>query len=66
MVRKDKVIVPIEATLSMLKDKNGDRRGSIVIARDIAERKKTEKESREIRDFLENIFKTAADGILVH
>jgi PAS domain S-box-containing protein len=34
--------------------------------RDITERKKAEKEIREARDFLENVFKTTADGIIVN
>ena len=64
-VRKDKVHVPVEATLSMLKDEEGERRGSIVILRDITERRKTEVENKKSGNFLENIFKTTADGILV-
>ena len=64
-VRKDKVIVPIEATLSMLKDKHGDRRGSIVISRDITKRRRKDKEVKESRDFLEKILEDIADGILI-
>jgi len=64
-VRKDKVHVPVEATLSDLKDKGGERRGSIVILRDIAERKKAEKEIRESKEFLENVFQTSADAIVI-
>jgi PAS domain S-box-containing protein len=65
MVRKDKVHVPVEATMSLLKDKDGDSRGTVIIGRDITERRKAEKEVKEARDFLENIFKTSADGIVV-
>ena len=65
LVKKDNVHVPVEITMSVLKDKEGDRRGSVVIARDISERRKGEKKIVETRDFLENIFKTTADGIIV-
>ena len=64
-VRKDKVHIPVEATLSELKDKDGERRGSMVILKNITERKKTEKEIRESKEFLENVFKTSADAILI-
>jgi len=64
-VRKDKVHVPVEATLSMLKDEEGERRGSIVILRDITVRRIAGIDNEKTRDFLENIFKTTADGILV-
>jgi len=64
-VRKDKVIVPIEATLSLMKDKYGDRRGSIVISRDITERRRKDKEIKESRDFLEKIIEDIADGITI-
>ena len=65
LVKKNNVHVPVEITMSVLKDKEGDRRGSVVIARDIGERRKGEKKIIETRDFLENIFKTTADGIIV-
>jgi PAS domain S-box-containing protein len=64
-VRRDKVHVPVEATLSVLKDKDDERRGSIVILRDITERKSAEIENKKTREFLENIFKTSVDGIMV-
>ncbi len=64
-VRKDTVHVPVETTMSVLKDKDGERRGSVVIARNITERKRSEKKSQGSKDFLENIFRTSADGIMV-
>ncbi len=64
-VRKDKVHVPVDATLSVLKDKDGERRGSIVILRDSTERKRAEQKIKEARDYLENIIKTSLDGIMV-
>ena len=64
-VRKDKIHVPVDATLSVLKDKDGEKRGSIVILRDITERKRAEKEIIETNNFLEEVFNTTADGIMV-
>ncbi|MFC1591760.1 PAS domain S-box protein [Thermodesulfobacteriota bacterium] len=64
-IRKDSLIVPVEGTYSILYDKAGERRGSIGILRDITARLKAEREISESRDFLENIFKTSADGIIV-
>ena len=45
-------------------DVNRERVATAII-RDITERKKKEKEIRESRDFLEKVFKTSADGIMV-
>ena len=65
LVKKDKVHIPVEITMSVLKDMDGERRGSLIILRDTTERKKTEGETKNARDFLENIFKTSVDGIMV-
>ncbi len=43
-MRKDHVLIPAEINMSVLKDKEGERRGSIIVARDITKRKITEKE----------------------
>ena len=64
-IRKDRVLVPVEATLSVLKDQKGERRGSIAICRDITERKRADKKIKEARDFLENIIESSLDGITV-
>ena len=42
LCRKDNIVVPVETTLSLLKNKSGERRGTICISRDITERKLTE------------------------
>jgi PAS domain S-box-containing protein len=65
LVKKDKVHIPVEITMSVLKDIDGERRGSLIILRDITERKKAEKELIETRNFLEEVFNTTADGIMV-
>ncbi|RLI47862.1 hypothetical protein DRO61_07300, partial [Candidatus Bathyarchaeota archaeon] len=64
-LRKDKKIVPVEMSVAYLYDKEGNIIGSVGINRDITERIKSEKEIKEARDFLENIFKTTTDGIMV-
>jgi len=66
LTRKDGKIAPIEATISILKYEQGERRGSISICRDITERKKVEKEIRESRDFLEKIIESSEDGIVIN
>lgn len=65
LIHRDGIVIPVEATISILKDQHGERRGSIALCRDITERRKAEAEIKNTRDFLENIFKTSADGILV-
>ena len=64
-VRKDQKVVPVESNIVFLYDGEGTMTGGVGILRDITERKKTEEESAEARDFLENIFETSADGIMV-
>ncbi|RLI45610.1 hypothetical protein DRO61_10335, partial [Candidatus Bathyarchaeota archaeon] len=63
--RKDKKIVPVEVNIAYLYNEEGDIIGSVGINRDITERKRSEREIKETKEFLENIFKTTADGILV-
>ena len=43
-IHKDGKIIPVEATLSLLNDQQGERRGSIAICRNITERKNLEKD----------------------
>ncbi|GAI02671.1 unnamed protein product, partial [marine sediment metagenome] len=54
LVKKDKVHVPTEITMSVLKDKDGERRGSLVIIRDITERQLAEGEIRQQAAFAKN------------
>jgi PAS domain S-box-containing protein len=65
LVRKDKKVVPVEENIVLLFDEKGETVGSVGTIRDIAERRKAEKEIKETKDFLENIFKTTADGIML-
>jgi PAS domain S-box-containing protein len=62
---KDGKIVPVEQTISFLHDKFGERTGVVGISRDITDRLKAEQEIIRSRDFLQDIFKTSLDGILV-
>ena len=64
LVRKDRFLVPVETTLSLLKDHHGERKGSIAICRDVSERIKAERNIKEAKEFLEDIIKTSVDGIL--
>jgi len=65
LIRKDKKVIPVEINISYLYSEKGDITGSVGIFSDITERRKAEKEIKEARDFLENIFKTSADGIII-
>jgi PAS domain S-box-containing protein len=57
--------VDVECSNAMIKDSEGNYVAGVSIIRDITERKEAEKRIRVARDFLENIFKASADGILV-
>ena len=65
-LRKDGKIVPIEMSVAYLYGKEGEIIGSVAITRDITGRKIAEKELKEAKEFLENIFKTTTDGILIN
>ncbi len=58
-------IVPVEGTFSILHDQHEERRGTIGIVRNATDRIRAERQLAQSRDYLENIFKTTADGIIV-
>jgi len=64
-ILKDNKVVPIENSIAYLYDKSGDRIGAVGLVRDITEMKKAENENRETRVFLETVFNTSIDGIMV-
>ncbi|MBW1839293.1 MAG: PAS domain S-box protein, partial [Deltaproteobacteria bacterium] len=64
-IRKDKKLVLVEQSIVCVYNEEGERAEAIAIIRDITERRKAEKEIKETKDFLENIFKTTADGIML-
>ncbi len=51
--RADGIAIPVEATMSLLRDPSGVRRGSIIICRDCTARRLIERELRTARDELE-------------
>ena len=63
--RKDNTVVPTENSIVYLFNKIGDHIGTVDIIKDITETRKAEKENRETRAFLETVFDTSTDGIMV-
>lgn len=63
--RKDGKIIPCEQNISSLYDDQGKVIGAVGIVRNITERRNVLKGIEDIREFLDNIFKTASDGIIV-
>ena len=64
-LRKDGTLLPIELNISRLQDRAGSNLGAVSVIRDITQRKQIEKELLSTRDFLENIFNTSVDGIII-
>jgi PAS domain S-box-containing protein len=64
-IRKDNTVVPTENSMASLFNKTGDHIGTVGIIRDITEIQKAEKENKETRAFLETVFDTSTDGIMV-
>ncbi|MCK5513478.1 MAG: PAS domain S-box protein, partial [Deltaproteobacteria bacterium] len=63
--RRDGKHIEVDVTTSLIKDGSGDYIAGVSIFRDISERKKAEREIREAKEFLENLFKTSSDAIMV-
>ena len=63
--RKDGKLVPVEQTMFYIYNSKGDRIGVVAINRDISERKNAEKKLFEAKNFLDDIIRTSADGIIV-
>jgi PAS domain S-box-containing protein len=64
-VCKNGKVVPCEQNISPLYNGEGKVIGAVGIVRNITDRKRSESSVDEIREFLDNVFKTAADGIIV-
>jgi PAS domain S-box-containing protein len=64
-VRRDGKIIPCEQNISSLYDDEGKAIGAVGIVRNVTERRNAAKSMEEMREFLDNIFKTASDGIIV-
>lgn len=65
IINKEKKVVSTEQNVVYLYNEEGETIGAVGIIRDITERKRAEKELKDSRDFLENIFETTADAIMV-
>lgn len=65
MLRKDGTVFPVEATMSFLRDRQGQHRGTITICRDVTDKIIAERTIRQSEAFLANIFETIGDGLYV-
>jgi PAS domain S-box-containing protein len=61
--RKDGSLCPIELNITLLKDRNGNKAGSVAIIRDISERKKSEEALRESDERFRSLIEQANDAI---
>ncbi|MCK5601991.1 PAS domain S-box protein, partial [Candidatus Pacearchaeota archaeon] len=57
--------IDVEWNTSMVEDKDGNYIAAVSIMRDITERKKSENDIEESRDFFENVIKVSVDGIMI-
>jgi len=64
--KKDGSLLWMEIGFSVVRNKSGALRRIITVARDISERKKLEKESRESEQALRTIFDNTHDAIFIH
>ena len=64
--RKDGSRVPVEMSTALIPDTNGEPRAVIAVARDISERKRTEKRLRERDEQYRSIFEATSDGIIIN
>ncbi|MCK5515027.1 MAG: PAS domain S-box protein, partial [Deltaproteobacteria bacterium] len=62
---KEGEIIDVQVDWNYKRDKKGRVVGFVSVVTDITKRNMAEKQTREARDFLENIYKTSADGIMV-
>jgi PAS domain S-box-containing protein len=63
--KKDGTLCPIELNITRLRDRAGTNLGAVSVIRNISERKQTQQELIATKDFLENIFNTTSEGIIV-
>jgi len=65
LIRKDNKVIPLEENIVYLYDKEGSVIGAVGIIIDVTERRKSEREVKEAKEFLENIIESSKDGILI-
>lgn len=63
--KKDGTALHLEVNMTGLKNSAGEYIGAVASIRDISERISIEKKTREAKEFLENIFNTVEDGIVI-
>jgi len=63
--RKDGTTFPTLMSATVIKSKEGKPQFLSTTALDLTELKKSERETKEAREFLESIFRTSVDGIIV-
>ncbi|MFQ6120522.1 MAG: PAS domain S-box protein, partial [Methanosarcinales archaeon] len=65
LIAKDGTKLPIEDSCAPIKDDRGKILGTVLVFRDITERKKAEEELRNSKEFIETIFNSIKDSISV-
>ncbi|MFC1592223.1 PAS domain S-box protein [Thermodesulfobacteriota bacterium] len=63
LVKKDNTVVPVESTMSILRDMQGERRGTICICRDITDRILAQRDLLESEERLRSIYENSPIGI---
>lgn len=58
--------VEMEQISNLVKDEQGNSIAAISIVRDVTERKRAEKDTKEARDFLEKVIENSLDGIIIN
>ena len=62
---KDGKVVPVEDIMVFLVGDDGERIGGVAVIRDNTERRKAEIELQKTKEYLENIFMTSVDGVII-
>lgn len=63
--KKDGTVFPVEMNISLLRDGEGRSTGSVAIIRDVTEKKAAEKRIQDAKAYLEKIYQTLSDGIII-
>ncbi len=64
-LQKDRGLLNIEISASLLKDNEGNQIGGVISIRDITERRQAEEELTKTKDYLDNIIASSLDCIIV-